>query len=131
MQWPLLAYVTAYHAEIVQVVFGGKFIEQSWLLPAIVAFATFNVIAVPVTLVAQYEEKVHVILWSKLFGIYNIIAILALLPVAGVYGAAIASGSAQVDEELCISGGMCEVERNGRMPERRCYLVPFFGVELL
>ena len=52
-------------------------------------------IAVPVTLVAQYEEKVQVILWSKLFGIYNILALLVLLPIAGVYGAAIASGSAQ------------------------------------
>lgn len=102
IQWPVLAYVTAYHAEIVQVVFGGKFIEQSWLLPAIVAFATFNVIAVPVTLVAQYEEKVHIILWSKLFALYNVIAILALLPVAGVYGAAIASGSAQVMKNVYI-----------------------------
>ncbi|MGB7738774.1 MAG: lipopolysaccharide biosynthesis protein [Steroidobacteraceae bacterium] len=95
IQWPVLAYATAYHAEIVQVIFGGKFLEHSWLLPVAVAFATFNVIAVPVTLVAQYEEKVDIILWSKIFGIYNIIALLALLPVAGVYGAAIASGSAQ------------------------------------
>jgi len=102
MQWPILAYAIAYHAEIVQVVFGGKFIEQSWLLPVIVGFSTFNVISVPVTLVAQYEEKVQVILWSKLFGIYNVAAILALLPVAGVYGAAIASGSAQALKNLYI-----------------------------
>jgi len=95
LQWPILAYATAYHAEIVQVVFGGKFIEHSWLLPVIAGFATVNVIATPVTLVAQQEEKTGVILISKVFGIYNVIALLALLPIAGVYGAAIASGSAQ------------------------------------
>jgi peptidoglycan biosynthesis protein MviN/MurJ (putative lipid II flippase) len=47
-------------------------------------------------LVAQQEEKAGIILVSKVFGIYNVIAILALLPIMGVYGAAIASGSAQL-----------------------------------
>lgn len=95
LQWPILAYATAYHAEIVQVVFGGKFIEHSWLLPVMAGFATINVVATPVTLVAQQEEKAGIILISKVFGIYNVIALLALLPIMGVYGAAIASGSAQ------------------------------------
>ena len=95
LQWPALAYVTAYHGEIVQVLFGGKYGEDSWMLPIVFAFATVNVMAVPVTLVAQYEEKAGTILLSKIFGIYNVVALLVLLPVAGVYGAAIASGSAQ------------------------------------
>jgi len=95
MQWPVLAYATAYHAEIVQVVFGGKFLEHSWLLPVVVAFSTLNVMATPVSLVAQYEEKAGIILLSKVFAIYNVAALLVLLPLAGVYGAAIASGSAQ------------------------------------
>ena len=95
LQWPILAYATAYHAVIVEVLFGGKFIEHSWLLPVMVGFATINVIATPVTLVAQQEEKAAIILISKVFGIYNVVALLALLPIMGVYGAAIASGSAQ------------------------------------
>ena len=95
LQWPILAFVSAYHAEIVQVVFGGKFVEDSWLLPVIVGFATLNLVATPVTLVIQYEEKPRVLLISKVFGFYNVIALLVLLPVAGVYGAAIASGTAQ------------------------------------
>lgn len=95
LQWPILAYATAYHAELVQVVFGGKFVEHSWLLPVMVAFATINVVATPVTLVAQYQEKPAVLLTSKVFGIYNAAALILLLPIAGVYGAAIASGTAQ------------------------------------
>lgn len=95
LQWPILAYAVAYHAEIVQVVFGGKFSEHSWLLPIVLGFATVNVMAIPVTLVAQYEEKAAIILLSKIFAIYNIAALLILLPLMGVAGAAISSGTAQ------------------------------------
>jgi O-antigen/teichoic acid export membrane protein len=95
MQWPILAYSIAYHVEIVRVVFGGKFVEQAWLLPVVLGFATLNVIAIPVTLVAQYEEKAGIILLSKAFAIYNVMALVVLLPVIGIVGAVISSGSAQ------------------------------------
>lgn len=96
VQWPVLAFVSAYHAQLVQVVFGGKFIEHSWLLPIIVGLATLNVMATPVTLIAQYRERAGIILASKIFGVYNAVALLVLVPLAGVYGAAIATGSAQI-----------------------------------
>jgi O-antigen/teichoic acid export membrane protein len=95
VHWPILAFTIAYHAQIVAVIFGGKFIEYSWLLPLIAAFGMINVIANPVSLVAEYEERPGIILWSKVFAIYNVVALLTLLPVAGLYGAAFASGSAQ------------------------------------
>jgi O-antigen/teichoic acid export membrane protein len=99
---PVTAYATLYHAEIVTVVFGGKFVESSWLLPLTVLFTTINIIATPVTLVAQYAEKASTILLSKIFVIYNLVAIFALLPVIGVYGAAIAHGTAQLLKNLFI-----------------------------
>ena len=102
LQWPVLAFCVTYHAELIQVVFGGKFIEDSWLLPVVVGLASINVIDVPVTLVAQYEEKAGIILASKMFGVYNIIVMLMLLPVLGIYGAAIASGTAQALKNLFI-----------------------------
>jgi O-antigen/teichoic acid export membrane protein len=102
LQWPVLAFCVTYHAELIQVVFGGKFVENSWLLPVVVALASINVIDVPVTLVAQYEEKAGIILASKLFGVYNIIAMLMLLPILGIYGAAIATGSAQALKSLFV-----------------------------
>ena len=94
--WPMMAFAFTYHAEIVQVIFGGKFVEQSWLLPIIMAFAMINSFATPVALVAQYEEKVHIQLLSKIFAVYNVIALLVLIPLMGIYGAALAIGSAQV-----------------------------------
>jgi O-antigen/teichoic acid export membrane protein len=94
VQLPLIAFSVAYHREIVQVLFGGKFIEYSALLPVVVAFAlSDNVISMPVTMVAQYEEKASIILKSQLFGLYQIAAMLTLIPLAGLYGAAIATGT--------------------------------------
>jgi O-antigen/teichoic acid export membrane protein len=94
--WPLLAFSVAYHAEIVRVVFGGKFIEQSWLLCVFLGFATLNAFSTPVALVAQYEEKAHIQLLSKIFAGYNILALFVLVPYLGLYGAALAIGSSQV-----------------------------------
>lgn len=95
MLWPVLTFCTAYHAELVRVIFGGKFVEQSWLLPLIVGFATVNSFSTPVALVAQYEEKPHIQLLSKVFAIYNVIAMLVLVPRMGLYGAALAIGTSQ------------------------------------
>jgi O-antigen/teichoic acid export membrane protein len=89
--WPALTYATGYHHELVQVIFGGKFIEYSWLLPMVLLFGAQNVMSSPATFVAQYEERAGIILWSKVFAVYNVVALLVLVPAAGVYGAAIAS----------------------------------------
>jgi O-antigen/teichoic acid export membrane protein len=103
LQLPLMAYTLVYHREIVQVLFGGKFIEYSSLLPLIVAFAlSDNVISIPVTMAAQYFEKMSVMLKSQLFGLYQIVAMLSLIPLAGVYGAAIATGTLHLFRNLYI-----------------------------
>jgi O-antigen/teichoic acid export membrane protein len=102
LQWPALAFATAYHHEIVQLVFHSKFIDKSWLMPVLMGFATLNVIADPVSLVAQYEEKAHVLLLSKLFAAYNILAMFLLVPFLGIYGAAIAGGTAQAMKNFFI-----------------------------
>lgn len=94
--WPVFAFSLAYHAELVRAVFGGKFVEQSWLLPLIIGFAMANSFSTPVSLVAQYEEKPHIQLLSKIFAIYNVIAMVVLIPYLGIYGAAIAIGTASL-----------------------------------
>src|ERR1700761_104545 len=102
LQWPALAFATAYHHEIVQLIFHSKFIDKSWLMPILMGFATLNVIADPVSLVAQYEEKAHVLLLSKMFAAYNILAMFLLVPFLGIYGAAIAGGTAQAMKNFFI-----------------------------
>lgn len=100
--WPVFAFSLVYHTEIVKVIFGGKYIEQSWLLPIILGFALINAFSTPVALVAQYEEKSHIQLLSKIFAIYNVIALLVLIPYLGIYGAALAIGSSQIMKNLFV-----------------------------
>ncbi|HEX4241919.1 MAG TPA: lipopolysaccharide biosynthesis protein [Steroidobacteraceae bacterium] len=102
LQWPIVAFAVSYHHEIVRVVFGGKFIEQSWLLPLVLGFSTINCFATPVSLTAQYEEKTQIQLLSKIFAAYNVLAMLVFIPWWGLYGAAIASGSAQALKNLFV-----------------------------
>lgn len=96
LQWPAFAFALTFHADIVQVIFGGKFVEHSWMLPLFMGFAVMNTISDPVLLVVQYEEKASILLISKLFAAYNLLAMFLLVPLIGIYGAALASGSAQV-----------------------------------
>lgn len=99
---PLLAYAIAYHREIVGLIAGSEYIGSSWMLPIVIGSAVLNVIAEPSTMIAQHSERSVVILLSKFFAIYNVIALLALLPVAGIYGAAVATGSAAFFKNLFI-----------------------------
>lgn len=102
-QLPIIAYATVYHREIVGVLLGGKFQDVAWLLPVIIAFGTTsNVIAIPVTCVAQYHERASLILFSQLFGLYQIAAMLLLIPVAGLLGAAIATGTFHLFRNLFV-----------------------------
>lgn len=95
VQLPVLAFVLGFHHELVQLLSGAKYVDDSWMLPLLVAFATINVVSDPASLVAQYDEKAGILLVSKLFAVYNIAAMAVLVPVMGIYGAALASGSAQ------------------------------------
>jgi O-antigen/teichoic acid export membrane protein len=103
VQWPLVAYTAVYHREIVQLVFHGKFIEYSSLLPVVLAFAwTNNVLSTPVTMIALYAENASLILKSQLFGIYQIAAMFVLVPMFGLYGAAIATGTLHLFRNLWV-----------------------------
>jgi len=103
MQWPLIAYTMVYHREIIELMFHGKFIEYSPLLPVIMAFAfTNNVISTPITMIALYAENAALILRSQLFGLYQVAAMLILIPIAGLYGAAVATGTLHLFRNLWV-----------------------------
>ncbi len=92
--WPALTFALVYHAQIIAAVFGGKYMAQYWLLPLCILATMISSIASPVTLVAQYEERAGLLLLSKITAAYNVVALLILVPLAGVYGAVLARGSA-------------------------------------
>jgi O-antigen/teichoic acid export membrane protein len=106
LQWPFWGFVAAFHAEIVEVLFGGKYVEHSWLMVVIASFGIVNAFATPVTMVAQYHERAGVILASKLLVAVNVGLLLLLVPRWGVYGAAVSSGVANVGKNLFIWGAV-------------------------
>jgi O-antigen/teichoic acid export membrane protein len=103
VQLPIIAFTTAYHREIVALLLGGKFHELSWLLPVIIAFGTTsNVLAIPVTSVAQYQERASLILLSQAFGIYQVCCMIVLVPRMGLLGAAFATGTYHLFRNLFV-----------------------------
>jgi O-antigen/teichoic acid export membrane protein len=99
---PVAVFVICYYREIVTVVFGGKFIEYSYVMAGVMFFSVFNTSETPVGLVAQLEEKVRVILGSKIFGLYGLAANIILIPIIGISGAVIAHGTALLFKTLFI-----------------------------
>jgi hypothetical protein len=55
-----------------------------------------------VTCVAQYQERASLILCSQLFGLYQIVAMLLLVPLCGLLGAAIATGTFHLFRNLFV-----------------------------
>lgn len=97
---PATAVVILAHSEIFDVVFGGKFLEYSALLAWVFVFATLTAFDKSLGLVVQLRERAAIVLISKSFGIYNVIALLVLIPRFGAVGAVIATGSANVFQKL-------------------------------
>lgn len=94
VQLPAIAFVTVYHRDIVQLLFAGKYLGYSPLFPLVLTLSIVpNSFSVPISLVAQYHERTALMLASELFGLYQIAAMLILIPAFGLYGAALATGS--------------------------------------
>lgn len=90
---PILAFFSVYHRELVDFVFAGKFAQHSALLPLITAFAVFGAVSESATIVAQYHERAGIILLSKVFAFANVIGLMVMVPLAGIQGAAISTGT--------------------------------------
>ena len=93
---PATAYAAVVHRDIFEIVFGGRYQEFSSLLVWLFCFASLTAFAQPLALVIQLHVKAAIILMAKLSGLYNILALLALVPSYGVYWAAVATGSAEM-----------------------------------
>lgn len=95
-RFPLAAGMIVYHRDLVITLFDGKFLDYSPLLPVVFFFALLNGIGYPASLIAQYTERAWVLLLSKISIIFGVAAMLFLIPLMGVYGAAVAAGITQV-----------------------------------
>ena len=68
--------------------------QYSDLFPLVLALSIVpSSMSVPISLVAQYHERAGLMLASELFGLYQVGAMLVLVPALGLYGAALSTGS--------------------------------------
>src|SRR5450631_627891 len=94
LQLPAITFALVYHREIVQVFFAGKYLQYSTLFPLVLALSIVpSSMSVPISLVAQYHERAGLMLASELFGLYQVGAMLVLVPALGLYGAALSTGT--------------------------------------
>ena len=86
--------------DLIAVLFENKFIEYSSVLSGIFFFAILN--SVPVSTVGQFRERADIILYSKIFAVYNLIADVILIKIFGIWGAVLATGTATVGKNCFI-----------------------------
>lgn len=101
-QIPLFCIFALFSHEIIETIFGGKFLIYSNILTAVAFFSLLNAFQMPVGIIAQLYERADIILYSKCFAAYNLIADLILIQYFGIWGAVIATGTATFGKNLFI-----------------------------
>jgi len=71
---PIFFFIAILGKEFIEILFGGKFIEYYLVLTVVYFFALLNAFHMPVGLIAQLKEKADIILYSKVFAVYNLVA---------------------------------------------------------
>ena len=99
---PLFFFIATFGAEFISLFFGSKFLEYSHVLTVVYFFSMVNVFQIPLGLVAQLKEKADIILYSKVFGVYNLIADILLIKYFGIWGAVVATGTAVLGKNIFI-----------------------------
>jgi len=99
---PVFIFVLVMGQDIIRFFFGGKFIEYSHVLTGVFLFSTLNFFQMPLGFVAQLKERAALILYSKVFAAYNIVADIILIKYFGIWGAVIATGTAVLGKNLFI-----------------------------
>ncbi len=98
---PILFLVALSGREAVSIIF-GKYEEYHLMLAIVFAFATFNAVDMPIGLVTQLKERSDILLLSRIFGIYNLIADVVFIKLWGIMGVVIATGTAGVFKNILI-----------------------------
>jgi len=99
---PIFVIFAIYNKEIINLITGGKYIEYGGALVMVFLFQILSAFQLPLGLVAQLNERAEIILYSRIFGIYNLIADIIMIRWWGVMGAVIATGTAILFKNIFI-----------------------------
>lgn len=91
---PAILSLLIFVPELIELVYSEKYVGAAGTARILIGFGFFRVIGYPFRLVSHAVEKANLIFYSALAGIYNLGADVLLVPLFGVNGAALATGSA-------------------------------------
>jgi len=92
--FPLVTLVLIFKEKLIMYMFDPKYLESSKILLIVASFTAINFLIEPVGLVLQSLEKVHVLLVSKIFVVYNLLAAFIVIKKWGIIGVAYATCTA-------------------------------------
>ncbi len=99
---PVAVFTGVLGREIINNVFSPKYLAAYWVLAILMVYLVWHSILFVLNLVAQLKEKMEVLLYSKVFAVYNIIASILVIKIWGIEGVALASLSALVFQNIYI-----------------------------
>ena len=99
---PVFLFIVIFGEEIIHVIFNGKFISYTHVLAGVYFFGMLNSFFSPVGMVAQLRERADIILYSKIFAVYNLAADVIFIKYFGISGAVVATGTAVLCKNIFI-----------------------------
>lgn len=99
---PILFLIGTMGKEFMNIYLNGKYIDYFNVLLIILLFDAIIAFQEPLGFVVQLFEKVNIVLYSKIFALYNIIADIFFIQMFGLLGAALATGTAILFKNLYI-----------------------------
>ncbi|CCK81827.1 lipopolysaccharide biosynthesis protein [Desulfobacula toluolica] len=97
---PCCCFLFIFGDYISSIISNNKFVEYSSILCVMFFFSILN--SLPIATVAQLMEKADIVLYSKIFAVYNIVADLILIKFFGIWGAVFATGTATLSKNIFI-----------------------------
>jgi O-antigen/teichoic acid export membrane protein len=117
---PIFLFIAVLGEELIKLFFGGKFLEYSHVLVGVYFFSTLNAFQMPVGLVAQLKERADIMLCSKVFAVYNLVADIFLIKYFGIWGAVFATATAVLGKNIFI---WCFVRKEASFKGMRSYFL--------
>ena len=99
---PIFFFIAILGEDFIKVFFGEKFLKYSHVLTVVCFFSILNAFQMPIGLIAQLKEKANIILYSKVFAFYNLLADIILIKYLGIWGAVFATGTAVLGKNFFI-----------------------------
>ncbi len=94
---PTAVFLIAFHEPLIRYIFDPKFLPAGGILAGLAIVFAISAIRFPLVLIATAKEKVKLLFAAQaIFAVYNLVADILLVPIWGLWGAVIATGSSMV-----------------------------------